>query len=457
MRRRFLHQVVTLLFAGSVICACTLPAVVAGAQTAFNTSPGDTLRLSLDRAIELALINNEDIHIAASNLDRARGQKREAFASALPHLDFYAGYTRNILRPVLFFSDPESGETIQINIGEENDYTMSLSMRQVLFAFGRVGGAIKAAEYFVAGAEQSVEATRRSTVLNVQVAYYRSVLAKEVLNISRLSLQQAQKHFDETRKKMRMQVASRFDSIRAEVQVKNREPEVMQAENAVRIALMDLKRLAGIDRNIPIVPTDELRLEPANYSVEQAITEAYQTRPDLSALQLQVSMADKIHHVMKRNNYPYLSFFGNYALQGQQSDQLFPDRNRFARSLGLGVSLTFPLFDGFANKGKIAQARADVSAAEYTLQKAKKFVALQIQELFDRLRAEDENLNSQAATVAMAEEAYRLALVRFQNGLSTSLELEDVELALTSARLNYLEAIYRYVITKEQLDNAMGH
>jgi outer membrane protein TolC len=457
MKLGFLHRVMLLLLVGAAACASKLPVNSVYAQTQMNSSPSDTLQLGLDRAIELALINNEDIRIAASYLDKARGQKKEAYASALPHIDFYGAYTRNILRPVLFFSDPESGETIQIEIGEENDYLMNVSMSQVLFAFGRVGGAIKAADYYLKSAEQSVEATRRGTVLSVQVAYYQAVLAEEVLNISRLSLQQAQKHFNETRKKKRMQVASRFDSIRAEVQVKNREPEVIQAENAVRIALMNLKRLVGIDRNVPVVLTDELRYEAAGYSVETAIEEAYQTRPDISALQFQVLMAEKIHHVMKRSNFPLLALFGNYSLQGQQSDQLFPDRNRFAKSLGVGVSLSFPLFDGFANRGKVAQARADMSAAQYTLKKAKKNVALRIQELFDLLRAEDENLKSQAATVAMAEEAYRLALVRFTNGLSTSLELEDTELALTSARLNQLEATFRYVITKKELENAMGH
>ncbi len=451
-----MHRITLPILAIVVVCTCTFSSRELNAQLQQASSQDDTLRLSLDRAIELALIHNEDIHIAGSSLDKARGRKKEAYATALPHLDFYAGYTRNILRPVLFFSDPESGETVQIKIGEENDYLFNLSMSQVLYAFGRVGGAIKAAEYYVESAEQSVEATRRGTVLSVREAYYSAVLAGEVLKISKLSLEQARKHFEETRIKIRQQVASRFDSIRAEVQMKNREPEVIQAENAVRIALMNLKRLAGIERDVPIVLTDELRYQPVNYDVEEALAEAYRTRPDISALQLQVAMAEKIHHVMKRNNFPYLSLFGNYSLQGQQSDQLFPDRNRFAKSLGVGVSLTFPLFDGLANRGRIAQARADLNAAEYTLKKVKKGVALEIQELYDRLRAEDENLESQAATVALAEEAYRLAMVRFKNGLSTSLELEDMELALTGARLNYLEAMYRYVITKERLENAMG-
>jgi outer membrane protein len=456
MMRRFVHYVFPLILAGMAVCAVVLPANEISAQERLTASPEDTLRLSLDKAIELALIHNEDIHIAASSLEKARGRKREAYSAALPHVNFYAGYTRNILRPVLFFSDPESGETVQIKIGEENDYTFNVSMSQVLYAFGRVGGAIKAADYYLDSAEQTVEATRRETILAVQEAYYGAVLAGEVLEISHLSLEQARKQFEETRIKVRQQVASRFDSIRAEVQLKNREPEVIQAENAVRIALMNLKRLAGIERDVPVVLTDGLQYQAAEYDVETAIEEAFRTRPDISALQLQVAMAEKIHQVMKRNNFPYLSLFGNYSLQGQQSDQLFPDRNRFAKSLGVGVSLTFPLFDGLANRGRVAQARADMSAAQYTLKKVKKAVALQVQELYDRLRAEDENLESQAATVAMAEEAYRLALVRFQNGLSTSLELEDSELALTGARLNYLEAMYRYIITKERLENAMG-
>ena len=57
----------------------------------------------------------------------------------------------------------------------------------------------------------------------------------------------------------------------------------------------------------------------------------------------------------------------------------------------------------------------------------------------------------------MAEETYRLALVRFTNGLSTSLELEDAELALTIARLNHTEAIFRYMVAKKRFEYAMGH
>ncbi|NIM20200.1 MAG: TolC family protein [Candidatus Latescibacteria bacterium] len=456
MNRRVV-RFVTIIVGVLAVCAPFVPAWGVSEQPQPEPSTGDTLFLSLDEAVELALEKNEDIQIALSSLDKARGRKREAYAAALPHFDFYAAYTRNLLRPVLFFSDPDTDETIQIEIGEENDFLLNISLNQVLYAFGRVGGAIKAAEFFVKSSEAGVEATKQQTVLAVQEAYYSAVLAEDVLRISRQSLEQARKHFAETRKKLRQQLASRFDSIRAEVEVKNREPDVIQAENAIRLARLDLKRLIGIDRSVPLALTDELRYELAAHSVEEAIKEAYEKRPDISSLRLQVSMADKIHQVMKRNNFPYLSLFGNYTLQGQQSKKFFPERDRFARSLGLGVSLSFPLFDGLANRGKVAQARADLNAAKYALQKAEKVVALQIQQLFDVLRAEEENLRSQEATVAMAEEAYRLAMVRFRNGLSTSLELEDAELALTSSRLNYLEAIFRYVITKERLENAMGH
>lgn len=252
-------------------------------------------------------------------------------------------------------------------------------------------------------------------------------------------------------------MSSRFDSVRAEVEVKNREPEVLNAENAIRIARLHLKRVMGVDRTIPIALTDTLVFEPEVYSLEEAIAEAYLARPDIQALRLQVAMTDKVYGVQKRWNYPYLSLFGNYNFQAQTSNDLIPEGEAFIKSFGLGLSLTFPIFDGLENRGKVAQAQADLSAAQYTLKRLENVVALAINELYDQLGAEDKNLRSQQATVGMAEEAYRLALVRFTNGLSTNLELEDAELALTSSRLNYSEAVYRYMVAKRQFEYAMGH
>lgn len=429
----------------------------ARSQSTQKPSTADTLRLSFEKAIRLALENNEDIKIAEADLGRARGTKKEATAAALPHLEFRAGYTRNLLRPVIFFRDPSTDEVLQIEIGEENDYLVNLSLDQVIYAFGRVGGAIKAADYYLQSNEANLESTKRDVTLETEIAYLDALLAVEVREIAVKSLEAAQRHLDETRKKYRQQMTSRFDSIRAEVEVKNREPEVLNAENAIRLARLHLKRVIGVDRDTPMVLTDSLVFEPEEYLLDEAIEEAYRMRADIQALRLHLSMNEKIYQVAKRNNFPYLSLVGGYTVQGQASGRMFPESEHFAQSLGVGLSLSFPLFDGLANRGKVEQARADVSAAQYTLQRLEKVVALALYELYDQLGAERENLESQAATVAMAEEAYRLALVRFTNGLSTSLELEDSELALTMARLNYTEAVYRYMVAKKRFEYAMGH
>ncbi|UCG52851.1 MAG: TolC family protein, partial [Candidatus Latescibacterota bacterium] len=275
-------------------------------QTNQGNSVRDTLRLSLNDAIKLAMENNEDIRIAEAGLQRARGRKKEAFSAALPYIGLDAGYTRNILRPVIFFRDPISEEVLQIEIGEEHDYLMHISFSQVLFAFGRVGGAIKAADYFLKSSEATLEAANRSIKLETEIAYYEALLAAEVKEIAEQSLDAAQKHFDETKRKLRQQMASNFDSIRAEVQVKNREPEVIKADNAIRLTRLNLKRIIGVDRNTPVVLTDSLGFEPQTYSLEDAINEAYKMRADVRALRLNVSMAEKIYQVRKRSNFPML-------------------------------------------------------------------------------------------------------------------------------------------------------
>jgi outer membrane protein len=419
--------------------------------------PADTLRLGMEDAVRLALENNEDIGIARADLERARGRKKEATAAALPYLDFRGAYTRNILRPVIFFSDPATNEVLQIEIGEDNDYRMDISLSQVLFAFGRVGQAIDAAEYYLRANEEGLEATKSDVELATRTAYLEAVLANEVRAIAAQSLEAAQAQLEETTQKLNQQVASRFDSILAAVEVKNREPAVLSAVNEIRLTRLNLKRIWGVDRDTPIALTDSLVFQPEEYSLEEAIEEAYRMRSDIQSLRFSVAMTEKIYQVRRRSNFPYLSLEGNYAIQGQSSEKFFPDSDRFAESLGIGVSLTFPIFDGFQNRGRAQQARADVTAAEYSLRKLENVVALALAEIHDQLAAERQNLESQRATVGMAEEAYRLARVRFANGLSTSLELKDAELALTNARLNFQTAVFRYMVAKERFEYAMGH
>jgi outer membrane protein len=455
---RWMSSFVVALVVSAVVTASLAGGSFARAlEASQNPAGGDTLRLSLEEALTLARQNNEDVKIALAELDKARGRKREAYSAALPYIGFQAGYTRNVLRPVIFFGDPSTNQTIPITIGEKNDYLMSVSFQQALYTFGRVGGAIEIADDYLRNAEAGTEASRRQVELEVVEAYYQTVLAERMLTISRQSLEQAKRYFQETIQKLDQHVASRFDSIRAEVEVKNREPDVVSAENAIRLSHLNLKRLIGVERRVPVVLTDKLIYEPQAYSLEQAVEEACRSRPDITAVRFQVQMTEKIVEVTKRSNFPFLSLVGSYNLEGQASDRYFPPRDQFVRSLGVGLSLSFPLFDGLANRGRVSQAQADFNVARYSLMKMEKAVALAIQQLYDQLLADEEHLKSQSATVSMAEEAYRLALVRFKNGLSTALELEDAELALTSSRLHQLNAVYQYIITKERLENAMGH
>lgn len=454
MTRGWFAPAVGALLGAMVLAA--LPGNGIRAQGA-NPVPTDTLRLSMEHAVRVALENNEDIGIARAGLERARGTKREAYAAALPHLNFRGAYTRNILRPVIFFNDPSSDELLQIEIGEDNDYRMDISLSQVLFAFGRVGAAIDAAEYYLEASEQGLEATRQEIELATQTAYLEALLAEDVRRIAVQSLDAARLQLEETTRKLNQQVASRFDSILAAVEVKNREPAVLNAENQIRLARLNLKRVMGIHRETPVVLTDSLVFEPEEYSLEDALEEAFRMRSDIQSLRFNLAMTEKIYQVRDRANLPYLSLEGNYAVQGQSSEDFFPPSDRFAESLGIGVALTFPIFDGLANRGRAQQARADVIAAEYALRKRENAVALAITEIYDQMEAEIQNLESQRATVAMAEEAYRLASVRFANGLSTSLELENAELARTGAHLNYQTAVFRYMVAKKRFEYTMGH
>ncbi len=426
-------------------------------ETAPTAAGEDTLYLSLSQAVRLALQRNEDVKIAESELDKARGRKKEAYSAVLPNITGQAGYTRNVLRPVIFFPNPDnSDEVLKIEIGEKNEFLMSVFFQQPIYAFGRIGGALRIADYYLRSSEKDLTAARQQVVLDTKEAYYRVLLADAALAISRQALGQTRRHLDETIVKLDQRVAARFDSIRAAVAVRNAEPPVIESENARVLSMLDLKRIIGIDGSTPVELTDRLEFAPGSYDLESAIDEALSNRPDVAAMRLRVSMTEKIVSVTRRNNFPFLSAVGTYTLQGQESDSFFPSSDKFAQSFGVGLTLSVPLFDGFSTRGKVQQAKADFGIMQYSLQKIEKAVELQVTQLYNELTTDMDNLRGREATVAMAEEAYRLGLVRYQNGLSTSLELSDTEFALTSARLNHLRAVYNCIITAERLENAMG-
>ncbi len=449
----------------TVLVGTLLGAGAAGAQSSAGSTPApgamegaaraDTLRLSVDDAVRYALRQGETAALAREDVKIAQAQKGVVLSNALPKLNFDASYNRNLKKPVIFFPD-SSGASQSITIGEDNAYSATLSLRQPLYSSGRVGAAYQASKDRAAAARYSGDAVASDVNLQVRGAYYGALLAKAQVGITEESLAQAERRRDEIQARVEKGVSPRFDLLRAQVEVASRQPAVTRARNQAAIALENLKRSAGLPLDRPVALSDTLRYVPFSVTREQAVDEALDRRDALAAARMEANAAGHQADAQGANDLPLLYLDGNYTWQGQSSQGLIPGDKETAQSAAVGLTLTWPIVDGWQNRALTHQARASAEKARITVHQLEESIRLEARSRWADLRAAEEEIPAVRQGVKLAEEAYAIAQVRYSSGLSTQLEVLDADLALTQARLSEKETLYRYEVALAELEHTLG-
>jgi len=414
---------------------------------------GNVLSLTLEEAIELSLTQNEEVKIAREAVYDRDAQAGEVRSGILPTLTGQANYTRNIKLPVLFFGTEEG--TQQISIGEDNAYDFHLVLEQDIDVFRRVPRALDAAHLYSDIGREDLQQVENEVVFNVKSLYYGVILAEKMEDVAEMSLEQAEDNLRQVESMVREGTRSRFDLLRARVEVSNRNPELIRARNEVELSRSRLKRILGLPLDSEIELTDELTMEAFEMTVNEGIELALSRRPELNSIQKQEEMG-KVEVALSRLEYfPTLLFQSRYSMTGQ-TDRSYPDSEEFARSWNASIGLSLPIFDGLRTSSKINRAQAQLSMTRYQKKKVEEEIRLEVIEAFREIETVREEIMSQEANVEEAEEAYRLSVIRFTNGLATQLEVNDVELALNLARTNYVQSLYDYNTARARVEKAIG-
>jgi outer membrane protein TolC len=417
------------------------------------------LRLSLDGAIELALASDETLLQVSQAVAGAEGQVLQARSNAFPQLTLSGQYGRNFLRPSFFlpgeFFENGSG-SVKIEIGEDNDFTGALSVSQVLWAAGRVSAGLKAAKEYLASFRWQERAAVDYVRFAVKNSYYGAVLASEALRIEEKAHEAAAEAARIARSGFEQGTVSAYDRMRAEVELSNREAPLVRARNAREQALLALKRRCGLDAATELALIDTLAAPGHPEPVEVSIAAMRGGSAELRALEHAVGARSQFLRIAKAARYPMLQLSGYYAVQTQWSNDWLPPQDLVAKSAAVQIGLQVPIFDGFSAKGGIHRAEADLRSAELELERTARDRELAVRQSHLNLENALAALEGREESVKLAEETYRIALVRLSNGLATPLERLDAELALTAARVQLAEARYSSRIAQAYLELAVG-
>ena len=452
------------------LVACALQAS-AQARDIRSAPPSDTLRLSIEEAVTRAVRQSDETRLATAQLEVTEAQITTARAAGLPQLRLNGAYTQVI--------ENARAKIVGSVFGQAFTYNTNANLSQTIFQGGRIFAGTRAAADARRASKFDQTEVRARISVDVQRAYFQALLNDRLYEIQVRNVALADERLKQVERLESGGRAARYDVLRARVERTNLQPGLIQASSDRDLAILEVKRILNLRVEQPIVLTSALDPDALQAFIATVANDssADPVRPAVRAAEsivearaegVKVARADLLPTVSAFFQTGYLALPSNNGLPtvwGQASNTFCPpgspatrvcQNNGWFADRNFGVQIQWPIFDGLRAKGNIDLAQAQRKVAEVQLAQEREQVQVeraQARAEFARARAA---YDAQRDNAREAEEAYRLAALRFERGLDTQLDASAVQLQLLVAQTNEARSIFDLYIAAANLARARG-
>ena len=438
---------------------------------AFTTARAqqETLKLDLNKALEIALSENPTVKVADREIEKKKYAQKGSYAALFPQINFTADYTRTLKKQVMYMDGFDMGgggeETTPgmegvdlskgIEVGRSNNWTTGFNASMPL-----VNASLwKSLNISALDVELSIEQARSSKIAmvnQVKKGFYAVLLANDSYRVFKESYDNAMENYLDIKKKYEQGTVAEYDLIRADVTVKNSEPNMLQAENSLTLAKWQLKALLGMDLELAIECEGQLSdFESVLFADYMATDTTLAENSDLKQIDLQAQQLKQTLKMQKFDYLPTLSLTGMYQWNAMNNDFKFKNYNWTPYSI-IGVSLSVPIFSGGSKYHKIKQTQVSIQQMDLQRDDTKRNLQLAIKQYLDNMKTCVKQFDAAQKGVEQANKGYKIAQKRYDTGAGTLLEMNDSELALTQAKLNLNQSIYNYMVAKSDMEKVLG-
>lgn len=409
--------------------------------------------LSLGDALNLALQQNAAIQKAQRDLEASSGVAVQTRAIVVPKLRATSSYSAREQHGVEQFPI-----NLPISIPNES-WSAGVRLVQSIYEGGRMSSALRTAKLVREQAQARYDTVIADTVAAVRVAYADVLLAAETIEVQQASVKLLESELRDTRQRFDAGTVPRFNVLRAEVELANAKPRLIRAQNAFRIGKQNLAILLGFNvpkefsENVPLQLADRLNYTAYPVELSAALQQALARRTELLALRRAEALQAEAVISAKAGYRPSIQLFAGYDAH---SPSFSDDLGRGVDGVVAGGQLQWDLFDGMLTKGKVAEARAQLSKARLELEDTARRIELEVRTAYSTFIEAKEVLQSQEKVQEQAEEALRLANARASAGTGTQLDVLSAQTALTEARSTQAQALRDYAVAQARLERAIG-
>ena len=367
----------------------------------------------------------------------------------LPEASLSGSYTRTIKKQTMVMM----GQKIEIGI--PNQYQGGLSVSLPVFA-PTLYKSMKLTKTDVALAVEQARASKQDLVNQVTKAFYQMLLAQDSYAVLEKSYAQSEANFNIVKAKFEQGKVSEYDKISAEVQMRNLQPSVISARNAVELSRLQLVVLMNIEPEINI----ELDGNLADYEesvfagVLTADDNSLQNNTSLQQMDMNTRLLQQTLSLNKQSFAPMVALQFNYMYTCMTDNFKFKDYEWNPYS-NVSLSVSVPLFK-YSNFSAMKKTNIQIAQMMQNRDYTARQLAMQQQSYLNSMSASAEQVSSNKEAITQAQKGRDIAEKLYEVGRGTVLELNSAEVALTQARLTYAQSIYDYLTAKADLDKLQG-
>ena len=400
----------------------------------------NVLALNETRAIDLALANNRTAKQTKWDYQVAKDTVSATAAGKNPSISY------------LWQGSRSNGVNVMTGRNETSKKgSHSFTIKAPVFS-PELDASIDASRYAREGAGASYEEALQKAKYDAISGYYTLIMNRNLVDVAQQAVKDYQGHVTNVEAQYNVGLVASSDVLAAKTNLADSETNLVKAQNSANLSEASLNQVIAYPVQTSITTAErDLQYKPYNVTLEQAKAYAILHR---SALVKSAMVVKEAEEALKKAKSGYLPTIGVETGRGYADpDGYFGTSNK---SWHIGAQASWSLWDGGATQNKVKVANDSLEKAKEANLATVDAVLLEVQKAYLNLRSAEQTIQSTQTAVAQGQESFRIATLRYRAGVGTNLDVLDAETKLTTARNNYVQALYNYNISIAALEQLTG-
>jgi outer membrane protein TolC len=423
------------------LACCALAAVFFQGTNVTNAAATE---LTIEQAVNMALTNNPSGKIAVFDYEAAKGELTAARSYRWPtlsatHKDSWS------------WSGEKYNQKYSLDPNYVADqFSNALTLSWTIWSGNKVESQVSQAKLNLDSNQWGIAAARQLLKYNATDAYYKLMATRDAVKLSQESVERLERYLKDVNLQFDVGVVAKVDVLRSEVSLAQARQTLIEAKNAYDLAMANLNNVIGLPLTTELSIKGELSYAKYDKALPECVDTALRQRPEISQYADAAKSAQEAITIAKAGYLPTVAAVAQTAWYNDQ----FPGGNNYNWTVYLTTSWNF--LDSGLTAGNVKKAVEGFNKAKEQLTQTIDSVRLDVRSTYLSLKSYEQSIQTSSAAVGLAEEDYRIKVIRYNAGVGTNLDVIDAQVSLTTAKNNYLQAMYNYNNYRAKLDKSMG-